>query len=281
MKSGLILEGGAMRGMFTAGVLDILMEHDVVFDGVIGVSAGAVFGCNYKSRQIGRTIRYNAKYCNDPRYCSIRSLLKTGDLYGNQFCYHEIPEKLDIFDTKAFEQNPVEFYVVCTDIDTGKPVYHKIDRMNDTEMDWLRASASMPLVSKPVEVDGKRLLDGGITDAIPLRYFENIGFIRNVVILTQPAGYAKADSRSLPLIRLAMRGMPNTATAMQNRARRYNQTLRYIAEREKAGEILVIRPPHKLPVNHVEHDPEKLKETYEIGRKTGEQSLQQIVEFLR
>lgn len=281
MKSGLILEGGAMRGMFTAGVLDILMEHDVVFDGVIGVSAGAVFGCNYKSRQIGRTIRYNAKYCNDPRYCSIRSLLKTGDLYGNQFCYHEIPEKLDIFDTKAFEQNPVEFYVVCTDIDTGKPVYHKIDRMNDTEMDWLRASASMPLVSKPVEVDGKRLLDGGITDAIPLRYFENIGFIRNVVILTQPAGYAKADSRSLPLIRLAMHNTPNTATAMQNRARRYNQTLRYIAEREKAGEILVIRPPHKLPVNHVEHDPEKLKETYEIGRKTGEQSLQQIVEFLR
>ena len=125
MKTGLVLEGGAMRGLFSAGVMDVLMEHQITFDGAIGVSAGAAFGCNYKSRQPGRVIRYNTMYAKDPRYCSLRSFLRTGDLFRADFCYHELPKKLDVFDAEAFQQNPMEFYVVCTDIQTGKAVYRK------------------------------------------------------------------------------------------------------------------------------------------------------------
>ena len=132
MKTGLVLEGGAMRGMFTAGVLDVLMEHGIVLDGAIGVSAGAVFGCNYKSHQIGRVIRYNTQYCNDKRYASFGNLLRTGNLYSEQFCYHTVPEKLDVFDTKAFAENPMDFFVVCTDVRTGDPIYHKC-RTGDAE----------------------------------------------------------------------------------------------------------------------------------------------------
>ena len=200
MKTGLVLEGGAMRGMFTAGVLDILMEHNIDVDGVIGVSAGATFGCNYKSKQIGRTIRYNMKYCNDPRYCSFRSLLKTGDLYGAEFCYHTLPEQLDLFDNETYEASPMEFYMVTTDVNTGEPVYYKCDKFDHEGLEWVRASASMPLVSRIVEVGGRQMLDGGISDSIPLQYFQSIGYNKNLVILTQPRDYVKKEK--LPIGRI-------------------------------------------------------------------------------
>ena len=133
--------------------LDVMMEQDIIFDGAVGVSAGAVFGCNYKSRQPGRVIRYNKRYCRDPRYVSIRSLLKTGDLYGESFCYHELPDRLDPFDAAAYRKNPMEFYVVCTDALTGEAVYHRCDRGDARDLQWMRASASMPMVSKLVELD--------------------------------------------------------------------------------------------------------------------------------
>ncbi|MFR2189268.1 MAG: patatin family protein, partial [Blautia sp.] len=186
MKTGLIMEGGAMRGMFTAGVIDVLMEAGVCFDGAIGVSAGAVFGCNYKSRQIGRVIRYNKAYCQDPRYVSFRSLLRTGDIYGEEFCYHELPDRLDPFDVKTYEENPMDFYVVCTDVETGKPVYHNCLKGDAEDIQWMRASASMPALSRFVNLDGHMLSDGGTADSIPVRFFESIGYERNVVILTQP-----------------------------------------------------------------------------------------------
>ena len=125
MKTGLVLEGGAMRGMFTAGVLDVLMEHGITVDGAIGVSAGAVFGCNYKSHQIGRTIRYSTEYCKDKRYASFGNLLRSGNRYSEQFCYHTVPEKLDPFDAKTFREDPMDFFLVCTDVRTGDPIYHK------------------------------------------------------------------------------------------------------------------------------------------------------------
>ena len=152
-----------MRGLFTAGVIDVLLENGIEFDGMIGVSAGAAFGCNFKSRQIGRALRYNVKYCKDKRYCSLRSLIKTGNLYGAEFCYHELPEKLDIFDSETFNNNPMESYVVCTDVDTGKPIYKRCDVADSDYLEWQRASASMPLASKVVEIDGLRynvIVDG-------------------------------------------------------------------------------------------------------------------------
>ena len=149
VKTGLVLEGGAMRGLFTAGVIDVMMEHDLEFDGLIGVSAGSNFGCNYKSCQPGRVLRYNLRYASDPRYMGLRSLLTTGNLVGAEFAYHTLPLELDIFDTKRFEENPMEFYLVTTDVATGRPVYYRMDRVNRDSLEWLRASASMPAVTRP------------------------------------------------------------------------------------------------------------------------------------
>lgn len=280
MKKGLILEGGAMRGMFTAGVTDVMMEQSVEFDGAVGVSAGAAFGCNYKSRQVGRALRYNKRFCNDRRYCGLRSLLLTGNIYNTDFAYREVPLHLDEFDFAAYAANPMEFWLVCTDIETGLPVYHRYDGYHDHGFDWIRASASMPMVSRTVEIDGQKLLDGGISDAIPLRFFENCGYHRNVVILTQPADYRKKKTSAMPLIRLLYRKYPALVSAMETRHEMYNDTLEYIAQQEAAGNILVIRPSAPLPVSRVEKNPERLQAAYDIGRATAAAQLEAIRHFL-
>lgn len=279
-KYGLIMEGGAMRGMFTAGVMDVLMENKIRFDGGVGVSAGAAFGCNYKSNQIGRVIRYNKKYCRDPRYCSIRSLIKTGDLYGAEFCYATISYELDVFDNKAYFENPMEFHVVCTDVETGKPVYRNCITGLDEDLTWIRASASMPIASKVVETTDYKLLDGGISDSIPLKYFEDLGYNKNVIILTQPKGYIKKPTKALPFIKVFLKDYPNVYKTMQNRHNDYNDTIKIIEEKEKNGDVLVIRPPEKLPVGRVEHNPEKLQLAYDIGRETALKQLEEIKEFV-
>lgn len=280
MKKGLVLEGGAMRGLFSAGIIDVLMEKGIVFDGVIGVSAGACFGCNYKSGQIGRTLRYNLKYCKDPRMAGWRSLLLTGDIYGAEFCYRDIPKKLDIFDTDAFIASPMEFHVVATDIVTGKPVYHKCIDGGDNDLDWIRASASMPLVSRIVEADGMKLLDGGISDSIPLKYYQGIGYEKNLVILTRPEGYTKGPNKLMPLMRLRLAKYPNFLKTMANRHNDYNDAIRYIRKEEKKGNTFVLCPDEELPINRVEHDPERIQNVYNIGRNVAYRNLEQIKKFL-
>ena len=280
MKTGLIMEGGGMRGMFTAGVIDVMMEAGIVFDGIIGVSAGASFGCNYKSRQIGRVIRYNTRFCQDKRYGGFRVLLKTGDYYSREFCYEEVPLRHDIFDFDAFESNPMEFHVVCTDVETGKPVYHLYGDRTDHAFEWIRASASMPLVSRIVEIDGAKLLDGGIADSVPVQYFESIGYDRNIVVLTRPEGYRKKKDSLLPLMKLKYKAYPKLVETMANRHVEYNDTLDYIVRRERAGELLVIRPEAPLPVKRTEKDPEKLRQAYEIGRRTAARRIEEIKRYL-
>ena len=279
MKKGLVLEGGAMRGLFTAGIIDVMMEAGVEPDGLIGVSAGAAFGCNYKSRQPGRAVRYNTRFAKDPRYSGLRSLIKTGDYFNAEFGYHIVPKEYDIFDTEAFEQNRLVFVFVCTDVMTGEAVYHQMDRVTFDELEWLRASASMPLASKVVEVGGRKLLDGGVADSIPLAYFERIGYERNVVILTQPEGYVKEPNRLMPLMRLALRKYPKMLEAMENRHLMYNQELEYVRQAERERRCLVIRPDEKLPIGHISHDPENMRRVYEIGRRKGEKHLDQIIDF--
>lgn len=269
-----------MRGMFTAGVMDVMMENRIEFDGAVGVSAGAAFGCNYKSRQIGRVLRYNMRFCNDKRYGGMHSLLTSGNLYNTDFCYGEVPLKHDVFDFETYKNNPMEFCVVCTDVETGEAVYRRYDGFEDHGFDWIRASASMPLVSQIVEIEGQKLLDGGIADSIPIRFFENAGYTKNVVVLTQPAGYVKKKNDLLPIIKLVYRKYPKLIEAMENRHRVYNETLAYIAQKEKDGELLVIRPEGKLPIGRVEKDPEKLKEVYNIGRVAAEKQLDTILQYL-
>ncbi len=280
MKTGLIMEGGAMRGMFTAGVTDVLMENGIEFDGAIGVSAGATFGVNYKSRQPGRVLRYNRRFAKEPRYCSIRSLIQTGDLYGAEFCYRILPKELDIWDTETFAENPMTFYVVGTDVNTGRPMYHRCSDGGDRDLKWIQGSASMPFFAKPVSVDGKMILDGGLSDSVPLKFFEHKGYHRNVVLLTQPAGYRKTVSRMMPLIRFVLRKMPAIVHALERRASRYNRTMDYIDEKERQGEILVIRPPEKLAIGKMEHNPEKMQSVYDIGREEGLRRLEDIKMFL-
>lgn len=281
MKKGLILEGGAMRGLFTAGVMDVLMEHGVAFDGMIGVSAGAAFGCNYKSGQIGRVLRYNTRFCADPRYCGLRSLRRTGDLYNADFCYGEVPMKLDRFDCAAFERSPMAFWVVCTDVETGKAVYHEVQALDDHGFDWMRASASMPLAARIVEIEGKKLLDGGIADSIPVRFFEKIGYERNVVVLTQPLGYRKQENRAMPLIRRAYREYPQLMWAMQRRHVIYNWTLDEIARQEAEGRLLVLRPDAPLPVGRVEKNPDKLRAAHAAGVAVARRRLAEVEAFLQ
>lgn len=280
-KSGLILEGGAMRGMFTAGVMDVLMEKGIAFDGAIGVSAGAAFGVNYKSKQIGRVIRYNKRFVRDKRYCGLRVFLKTGNIYSTEFCYGEVPLKHDIFDFDTFERNPMEFYIVATDVETGEAVYHKYEGRSDHGFEWIRASASMPLVSQIVEIDGRKLLDGGVADSVPLGFFEKIGYNKNVVVLTQPEGYVKHRNKLMPLVKRKYKAYPNLVEAMANRHLVYNETLTYISEKERRGEVFVIRPEGELPVSRVEKDPEKLEAAYQIGRETALKRLPALIAYLK
>ena len=280
MKKGLVLEGGAMRGLFTAGIIDVMMEHGVWPDGLIGVSAGAAFGCNMKSRQVGRAIRYNKRFARDSRYSGVRSLLTTGDYFNAQFAYHVVPHKYDIFDNQAFEENPMEFVAVCTDVETGQPVYKRLDKCDEDTYDWIRASASMPLCSRVVCLEGYKLLDGGVSDSIPLEYAEQQGYERNVVILTQPLGYRKHHTRLMPLMRIGLRKYPLMVEAMDRRYLMYNRQLDYVAEAERQGRCLVIRPDEKLPIGHVCHNPEQMERVYQTGRQMGERKINEIKELL-
>ena len=267
-----------MRGMFTCGVLDVFLEKGIDFDGAAGISAGAVFGSNYKSRQIGRGVRYNKKYAGDPRYCSMKSLRKTGDLYNVDFCYNELPNKLDPFDREAFKNNPLDFYVGATDVETGEAVYHKCYDGGESDLKWMQASASMPLVSRPVEVDGKRLLDGGIADAIPLSYLQGLGYDKLVVILTQPKGYRKKKTSWFLL--WALRKMPIIKAKMARRHEMYNREVEEVERLEEQGDIFVIRPPVSLGIPRTEKDPEELERVYQIGRAEATKCLEKLTAFL-
>ena len=279
MKRGLVLEGGAMRGLWTAGITDVMMEHDVWPDGLIGVSAGAAFGCNYKSRQIGRAIRYNMRFAKDSRYSGIRSLLTTGDYFNAEFDYHIVPKQYEIYDDDAFNRNPMEFIVVCTDVETGEAVYQPLTEANYDTYEWIRASASMPLVSKVVNIHGRKLLDGGVADSIPLAYTESIGYDRNVVVLTQPLGYQKEHNRLMPLMRFALRRYPEMLKALDYRHIMYNKQLEYVAQAEREGRCLVIRPDTKIPIGHISHDPERMNHVYQLGRNIGKRYINQIRDF--
>ncbi len=279
MKKGLIMEGGAMRGMFTCGVIDVLMENNIKFDGGAGISAGAVFGCNYKSHQIGRGVRYNKKYCNDKRYCSVRSLIKTGDLYNNDFCYHELPDKLDPFDRITFKNNPMEFYIGATNIENGEAIFHKCSDGKDLDIEWMRASASMPIVSKPVKIADLKLLDGGIVCPVPYKHMEELGYDRNVIILTQPKDYRKKKKSSFFMNLLLAKYKP-VKEAMKIRYLVYNNQMEEIDKKELDKTSIVIRPPMKLNIGKTEKDPKVLEEVYQIGRKVALEMLDEIKEFL-
>lgn len=279
MKTGLVLEGGGVRGIYTAGVLDVFMEHGVTFDGVIGVSAGAIHGCSYLANQKGRSIRYYKKYCNDPRFMSFKSWMKTGDIVGADFCYRQLPDELDVYDHEAFYKNTSAFFVTCSNVETGKAEYIPITDMK-TQIDFLRASASLPYFSRIVEINGKKYLDGGCTDSIPIEAFLNMGYEKNVVVLTREDTYRKKPETPF-MTRLWYRKFPEFTNALLNRHNSYNQTVERILELEKEGAIFVIRPKDSLNIGRMEKDPVNVQRVYDIGYADGQRYLNDMLEWLK
>ncbi len=270
-KTGLVLEGGAMRGMFTAGVLDIFMEQGVQVDGIIGVSAGALFGVNYPSNQPGRVIRYSKKYAADPRNMGMRSLLTTGDIVNKEFAYYTVPKKLDLFDDETFMKAQIPYYAVVTNMETGQPEYLQVKSVFE-DMEILRASASMPFVSRPVVLNGQKYLDGGISDSIPYQKFLDMGYERLIVVLTRDLNYVKTPM-SKRLIQLFYHKYPELKEQLMHRHDNYNQSVQQLKQLEAEGRVTLIRPSEPIEISRMEKDPVQLQKVYELGRKDAEQAV--------
>lgn len=279
-KIGLVLEGGGHRGIYTAGILDVFAQNNISFNGIMGVSAGCIHGVSFLSGQIGRSVRYTTRFCNNPSYMSFKSLIKTGDFFNVDFCYYKLPETLDPFDNDAFDKNPTPFYAVCSDVKTGKAVYHKCDSVRGEKIKWIQASASMPLAAKIVKIDEGEFLDGGITDSIPIKKMQELGYSKNIVILTQEAGYRKKPNSLLPLIKRVYKKYPELINAIQNRHIIYNQQLDYLEEQEKLGNVIIIRPSQKPQAGRIEKDKEKILSTYNLGRNDAEKLLETVKNFI-
>ncbi len=279
MKTGLVLEGGAMRGLYTAGVLDVLNDNNIKVDGVIGVSVGVIHGINYVSGQRGRSIRYTLKYRNNKEYMSAYCLLKTGDLVGADFCYNQIPNVLDPFDYDAFKNSGIDFYAVCSNVETGLPEYIKCTDGRE-QMEVIRASASMPFVTKIVETEGLKLLDGGVCDSVPVKKFMEMGYDRIIVVLTKTKGYLPKPNSAF-LSKKMYKQYPQFADALITRHLRYGENLRYVNEMEDNGEILVIRPTREVDISRTEKNLAKIWEIYDLGRENAEERIDEVKAWLQ
>ena len=277
----LVLEGGAMRGQFTAGVLDYFLEHGLFCDQVIGVSAGALNGYCYVSGEIGRTCFLNMKYCNDPRYLSMKSFVHTGNACGREFAFHEVPEKLDPFDFRAFANSPITLTAVSSDLELGEADYHVIrDLGRDADLPYLIASSSMPLVSQIVEVEGKKLLDGGTCDSVPITYSLLTGRKKHIVVFTQDATYEKGPNKLMPVLSQMYADFPYYLERLRYRHVEYNRTYRQVARMHEAGEVFAIQPQRPVEVRNMEHDQNKLLDLYAQGYAEAARTWDDLQEYL-
>lgn len=278
MKVGLVLEGGAMRGMYTAAVLDVFMDNNIKVDGIIAVSAGVLFGVNYLSKQKGRAIRYNKKYANDKRYMGLKSLLTTGNIVNKDFAYYKVPYELDKFDQETYEKSTTDFYAGITNIETGKPEYIKITNVFK-QMETLRATSAMPFVSKVVELETGKYLDGGISDSIPIEKCKELGYDKIIVVLTRPIEYRKKKSNAF-IAKLKYRKYPNLVNVITSRYKNYNDTVEKIIDMENKKEIFVIRPTRKIKIKRIERNPETLQEMYDLGISDCQGKLKELEDYL-
>lgn len=280
IKSGLVLEGGGMRGIYTAGVLDYFMEQNLVFSDCYGVSAGACHLCSYLSGQKGRAYRISVDYLKDKEYCSLRSLITTGDLFGAKMCYDKIPNELNPYDYETFSAYGGRAYAVVTNILTGKAEYKPLREMH-RDIIAVRASASLPLVSKNVYIDGIPYLDGGIADSIPILRSLRDGNKKNVIIMTKEVGYRRKPSSDMKAIRLFYHKYPALVRDMERRHIVYNRTLDFIEEHEKKGHLFVIRPKVNPNVGRLEKDEAKLRALYETGYEDAKASFKELKKYLK
>lgn len=278
MKVGLVLEGGAMRGMFTAGVLDVFLDEQIHIDGIVSVSAGALFGVNFPSKQKGRVLRYNKKYLNDKRYMGWHSLFTTGNIVNKDFAFYQLPFELDVFDQEAFARSGIDFYTVLTNVESGEAEYVKIHDAFE-QMETLRATSAMPFVSKMVEIDGKKYLDGGIADSIPLRFCQQLGYDKIIVVLTRPLDYRKTPTNSL-IFNAFYRRYPKLVERLTNRYVDYNRAVEDVIRLNEQGEIFVIRPSVTLPIRRIEKDIAKVQAMYDLGVADAKMAIPMLKQYL-
>ena len=279
MKIGLVLVGGGMRGLFSAGVLDALLElKELSVNGIVGVSSGALFGVNYVSKQKERAVRYNKKYADDKRYMGLHSWITTGNAVNKDFAFYELPYKLDVFDNEAFKKAETDFYVVMTNVESGKAEYVLI-KDAFAQMEYLRATSALPFASKIIEINGKKYLDGGISDSIPIDFCESLGYDKIIAVLTRPEGTYKEDKLGF-LYKLVYRKYPNLVNSLLNMATDYEKVLAKIKDLENKGKIFVVRPPEVLKIGRLEKNRDKIQRVYDTGLKTGLKELDNIVKYL-
>ncbi len=279
-KVALVLEGGSFRCQFTAGVLDVFMEHGVEFAACYGVSAGALSGMNFKSHQVGRVNRVNLAYCNDGNYIGAKSLATSGSIVGYDFLLNDIQDRIDPFDNESFEANPMRLIAVATDVVFGTAAYLPVENAV-LDVDVLRATTSLPLVTQSVEIDGDLYQDGGVADSVPIEHvLEEAGFDRAVVVLTQDRSYVKGPYDLMAPARARYGAYPYFLDALENRHERYNAQREHIWEYERQGRALVVAPPAPVEIGHIEHDPTKLLALYIQGRQEGRRLLDDVRSFL-
>jgi len=279
MKVGLVLEGGGMRALFTAGVLDALLDvKELDIDGIIGVSAGALFGANYISGQKERAIRYNKKYARDKRYMGLHSWITTGNAVNKDFAFYELPFKLDVFDQEKFKESKIEFHVVMTNVENGQAEYVLIEDVFE-QMEYLRATSALPFASKIIEINGKKYLDGGISDSIPIDYCQSLGYDKIILILTRPENSYKEDKLNF-LYKLVYRKYPNLVERLINMGKDYEVVLKKIKNLETESKVFVIRPPKVLKIGRLEKNEDKIQNVYDIGLNTGKKEIDNLLKYL-
>ncbi|KKI93906.1 hypothetical protein WQ54_02360 [Bacillus sp. SA1-12] len=280
-EAGLVLEGGGMRGIYTAGVLEYFMDKGLYFPYVIGVSAGACFGASYLSRQKGRNRKVNIDYVTHPNYLSLQNFIKHRQLFGMDFLFDEIPNKIVPFDFASFYKGPEEFVVTTTDCHSGLPQYFSKADYGKDLLTIIRASSSLPFIAPIVEYGGKFLLDGGIADSIPIKKAESDGNKKNVVILTKEGSYIKKKSNISWLLNRFYRDYPKLIETVLKRHEMYNETLSYIEEQEKNGRIFVLRPTTKIQVSRIERNQKKLEQLYSLGYQDAKRNFSHLKSWLQ
>lgn len=278
-EAGLILEGGGMKGVYTAGVLDFFLDKGILFSSVYGVSAGACHMCSYLSGQRGRALDVSVDYLDTRRYCGLESLMTSGDLFNVDICYSLIPDYLYPYDYMAFRRYEGKAYSVATDIVSGRPEYFRIRDMK-ADIVKIRASASLPLVSRNVKIGNKLYLDGGISDSIPLQQSVLNGNHKNVVVMTKEVGYVRKPSRQLALIKARYARYPKVYQLMAERHINYNEQLEYISRQQQEGRAFVIRPKTASGVGRVEKNPDKLYALYQQGYDEAAECYEALMEYL-
>lgn len=271
MKTALVLEGGAMRGLYTAGALDVLLDNHIEVDAVYATSAGVLFGVNYISKQRGRTIRYNKKYAADPRYMGIKSLLTTGNIINKDFAYYEIPFKLDVFDQKSFSESKTKLFATITNVVSGAVEYRRVNNVLQ-QMELLRATSAMPFVSEMVALDGQFYLDGGLSDSIPLKQCIADGYQQIVVVLTRCAGYRKQKRNPLPA-KIFYKKYPELIKTINMRYAMYNRQMDFVEQLEQEGKIVVVRPSEYVKIARIEKNATRLQAMYDLGIKDAQHQL--------